>query len=153
MLLHNIQKISFFKMVLETQVHCFAPKVLMSLLCKLPNWVGLSSSRKYIGPTIVSSTLYCQHLRVLCALICTNVEDDAKFLMSINGSKGNYCWHFWVMFLMDLGSLYEDNSMEGMNVFLVCCNQRGKRRKWMWFGWNVLFCHSCGLYRVILLVW
>ncbi|KMS99948.1 hypothetical protein BVRB_1g017930 [Beta vulgaris subsp. vulgaris] len=98
------------------------------LWSKLPNLIALDVSRTDIGPTAVSRMLLsCHSLRVLCALNCTNVEEDANFLMSSsNGSKGKLLLSLLTDISKGVSSLFVDKSMEGRNVFL---DWRGTERK------------------------
>lgn len=114
--------------------------VVSHLWSKLPNLVGLDVSRTDISPTAVSRMLLsCQSLRVLCALNCTSVEEDANFLTSSNGSKGKLLLSLLTDISKGVGSLFVDNSMKGRNVFL---DWRDSQRKDMklddimtWLEW------------------
>ena len=110
------------------------------LWSKLPNLVGLDVSRTDIGPTAISRMLLsCKSMRVLCALNCTNVEEDANFVMSCNGSKDKLVLSLFSDICKGVGSLFADNSMEGRNVFLDWRDTKSKEKKlyeiMIWLEW------------------
>uniref|UniRef100_A0A803M4P8 F-box domain-containing protein n=1 Tax=Chenopodium quinoa TaxID=63459 RepID=A0A803M4P8_CHEQI len=110
------------------------------LWSKLPNLVGLDVSRTDISPTAVSRMmLSCQSLKVLCALNCTNVEEDANFVTSSHGNKGKLLLSLLSDIFKGVGSLFVDNSMKGRNVFLDWRDTEKKDQKWddimTWLEW------------------
>ncbi|CAO2834784.1 unnamed protein product [Amaranthus hypochondriacus] len=109
------------------------------LWSKLPNLVGLDVSRTDIGPTAISRMLLsCKSLRVLCALSCTNVEEDANFVMSCNGSKDKLVLSLFSDICKGVGSLFVDNSMEGKNVFLDWRDTKKEKKLYeimIWLEW------------------
>ncbi|KNA26096.1 hypothetical protein SOVF_000160 [Spinacia oleracea] len=110
------------------------------LWSKLPNLVALDVSRTDIGPTAVSRMLLSsQSLKVLSALNCTHVEEDANFVTSSNGTKGKLLLSLLNDIFKGVGSLFVDNSMKGRNVFLDWRDSKRKDRKlddiMTWLEW------------------
>ncbi|EEF50270.1 ubiquitin-protein ligase, putative [Ricinus communis] len=93
--------------------------VISHLWHKLPKLIGLDVSRTDIGPTAVSRLLSSSHsLKVLCALNCSVLEEDATF--SANRYKGKLLIALFTDIFKGLSSLFADttNTKKGKNVFL-----------------------------------
>lgn len=114
------------------------------LWSKLPNLVGLDVSRTDIGPTAVSRMLLsCHSLRVLCALNCPHLEEDANFVASSHGggssSKGKLLLSLFSDVFKGVASLFADNSIKERHVFLDWRDSKRKDKRlediMAWLEW------------------
>lgn len=111
------------------------------LWSKLPNLVGLDVSRTDIGQTAVSRMLLsCQSLRVLCALNCPHLEEDANFVASSHGSsKGKLLLSLFSDIFKGVASLFADNPVKEANVFLDWRDSKRKDKRleeiMIWLEW------------------
>lgn len=111
------------------------------LWSKLPNLVGLDVSRTDIGQTAVSRMLLsCQSLRVLCALNCPHLEEDANFVASSHGSgKGKLLLSLFSDIFKGVASLFADNPVKETNVFLDWRDSKRKDKRleeiMIWLEW------------------
>ncbi|XP_023899766.1 protein ARABIDILLO 1 [Quercus suber] len=99
--------------------------VVSHLWHKLPNLTGLDVSRTDIGPTAVSRLLSSsQSLKVLCALNCPVLEEDAN--LSANKNKGKLLLALFTEIFKGIASLFVDTTNKGKNVFLDWKNSKNK---------------------------
>ncbi|XP_019461073.1 PREDICTED: protein ARABIDILLO 1-like [Lupinus angustifolius] len=91
--------------------------VVSNLWHELPNLIGLDVSRTDIGPSVVARLLASsQNLRILCALNCPILEEDASF--SASKYKNKLLISLFTDIFKGLGSLFFDATYKGKNVFL-----------------------------------
>ncbi|GAB4861969.1 Protein ARABIDILLO 1 [Ancistrocladus abbreviatus] len=84
---------------------------------RLANLGGLDVSRTDISPNVVSRFFSSsQSLRVLCALNCPNIEEDANFVGS--STRGKLLLTLLNDIFKGVGSLFAHNTKKGSNVFL-----------------------------------
>ncbi|KAF5731614.1 protein ARABIDILLO 1-like [Tripterygium wilfordii] len=112
--------------------------VVSHLWHKLPKLTGLDVSRTDIGPSAVSRLLSStQSLKVLCALNCSVLEEDAGF--SLGKSKGKLLLALFTDIFKGLASLFVDSTKNGKNVFLEWRNSKTKDRNMddivTWLEW------------------
>ncbi|GAB4844292.1 Protein ARABIDILLO 1 [Ancistrocladus abbreviatus] len=107
---------------------------------KLPSLIGLDVSRTDVSPSVVSRMLSSSRsLRVLCALNCPNIEEDANFVGS--SSRGKVLLTLLNDIFKGVGSLFADNSKKGSttNVFLDWRNVKNKHKNldeiMTWLEW------------------
>ncbi|KAJ8573376.1 hypothetical protein K7X08_009887 [Anisodus acutangulus] len=96
---------------------------------KLPNLTGLDVSRTDIIPNAVLrlfSSSPC--LKVLCALYCPGLEQDAGFV-SNNNHKGKLLLSFFTDIFKEVASLFVDTTNKERNVFVEWRDLKTKDRK------------------------
>ncbi|KAK4379466.1 hypothetical protein RND71_001328 [Anisodus tanguticus] len=96
---------------------------------KLPNLTGLDVSRTDIIPNAVLrlfSSSPC--LKVLCALYCPSLEQDAGFV-SNNNHKGKLLLSFFTDIFKEVASLFVDTTNKERNVFVEWRDLKTKDRK------------------------
>lgn len=96
---------------------------------KLPNLTGLDVSRTDIIPNAVLrlfSSSPC--LKVLCALYCPALEQDANFV-SNNNHRGKLLLSFFTDIFKEVASLFADTTNKERNVFVEWRNLKIKIRK------------------------
>ncbi|KAK4414612.1 protein ARABIDILLO 1 [Sesamum alatum] len=85
---------------------------------KLPNLIALDVSRTDINPTTVSRFFSSSvSLKVLCALNCPSLEEDASFASNRN-HRGKVLLAVFTDILKGVATLFVDASNNNMNVFL-----------------------------------
>lgn len=96
---------------------------------KLPNLIGLDVSRTDIASAVVSRLFSSSHsLKVLCALNCPGLEDDASFV-SNNNHKGKMLLALFTDILKGVASLFADTTKQERNVFMDWQNSNVKDKK------------------------
>ncbi|KAI8021959.1 Protein ARABIDILLO 1 [Camellia lanceoleosa] len=97
---------------------------------KLPNLTGLDVSRTDVVPTTVLRLLSSSRsLKVLCALNCAALEEDANF--ASNNNKGKLVLTLSTDIFKGLASLFADITKKERNVFSDWRNLKKRRRTWM----------------------
>ncbi|TMW95183.1 hypothetical protein EJD97_009281 [Solanum chilense] len=97
--------------------------------CKLPNLTGLDVSRTDIIPNAalrLFSSSPC--LKILCALYCPALEQDANFV-SNNNRRGKLLLSFFTDIFKEVASLFADTTNKERNVFVEWRNLKTKGRK------------------------
>lgn len=97
--------------------------------CKLPNLTGLDVSRTDIIPNAalrLFSSSPC--LKILCALYCPALEQDANFV-SNNNRRGKLLLSFFTDIFKEAASLFADTTNKERNVFVEWRNLKTKGRK------------------------
>ncbi|KAL2536607.1 Protein ARABIDILLO 1 [Forsythia ovata] len=110
---------------------------------KLPHLTGLDVSRTDITPTAVLRLLKLWHsLKVLCALNCRALEEDAAFV-SNNNHKGKILFALSTDNFKGIASLFADTTKNERNVFLDWRNMNIKDRKldevMKWLEWTLCY--------------
>ncbi|CAN4111838.1 unnamed protein product [Withania somnifera] len=96
---------------------------------KLPNLTGLDVSRTDVIPNAVLrlfSSSPC--LKILCALYCPALEQDANFV-SNNNHRGKLLLSFFSDIFKEVASLFADTTNKERNVFVEWRNLKTKDRK------------------------
>ncbi|XP_006347948.1 protein ARABIDILLO 1-like [Solanum tuberosum] len=96
---------------------------------KLPNLTGLDVSRTDIIPNAalrLFSSSPC--LKILCALYCPALEQDANFV-SNNNHRGKLLLSFFTDIFKEVASLFADTTNKERNVFVEWRNLKTKGRK------------------------
>ncbi|GFZ00699.1 similar to ARABIDILLO-1 [Actinidia rufa] len=103
---------------------------------KLPNLIGLDISRTDVVPTVLRLLSSSQSLKVLCALNCPALEEDASF--TTNNNKGKLLLALFTDIFKGLASLFADISKE-RNVFSDWRNLKEKDKNldeiMTWLEW------------------
>ncbi|KAJ8748731.1 hypothetical protein K2173_011283 [Erythroxylum novogranatense] len=112
--------------------------VVSHLWHKLPKLIGLDVSRTDIDPAAVSRLLSSSpSLKVLCALSCPVLEEDASF--STNRYKGKLLLALFTDIFETLASLFVDTTKKGKNVLLDWRNSAMKDKNiddiMIWLEW------------------
>ncbi|CAI9781621.1 unnamed protein product [Fraxinus pennsylvanica] len=110
---------------------------------KLPHLTGLDVSRTDITPNAVLGLLKSwQSLKVLCALNCRALEEDAAFV-SNNNHKGKVLFSVFTDNFKVVASLFSDTTKNERNVFLDWRNMNDKDRKldevMKWLEWTLCY--------------
>ncbi|OIT07749.1 PREDICTED: protein ARABIDILLO 1 [Nicotiana attenuata] len=96
---------------------------------KLPNLMGLDVSRTDIIPNAVLRLFSSSpSLKILCALYCPALEQDASFV-SNNNHKGKLLLSFFTDIFKEVASLFADTTNKERNVFMEWRNLKTKDRK------------------------
>ncbi|KAJ8565572.1 hypothetical protein K7X08_008148 [Anisodus acutangulus] len=96
---------------------------------KLPNLTGLDVSRTDIIPNVVLrlfSSSPC--LKILCALYCPGLEQDAAFVFN-NNHKGKLLLSFFTDIFKEVASLFVDTTNNERSVFVEWRNLKTKDRQ------------------------
>ncbi|XP_059633863.1 protein ARABIDILLO 1-like [Cornus florida] len=106
--------------------------------CKLPNLTGLDVSRTDIVPTAVLRLLSSsKSLKVLCAMNCPALEEDASF--AANNYKGKLLFALFSDIFKGIASLFADITMRERNVLLDWRNLKNKDKNldetMTWLEW------------------
>uniref|UniRef100_A0A2P2K1I1 F-box domain-containing protein n=1 Tax=Rhizophora mucronata TaxID=61149 RepID=A0A2P2K1I1_RHIMU len=114
--------------------------VVSHLWYRLPKLTCLDVSRTDIGPTAVSRLLSSSpSLKVLCALNCNVLEEDATF--SANRQKGKLLIALSTDIFEVLASLFADTTEKGKNVLLEWRSSEPKDKNlddiMTWLEWNL----------------
>lgn len=109
---------------------------------KLPNLKGLDVSRTDIIPSVVIRLFSSLHsLRVLCALNCPALEEDASFIVNNNNNnnKGKLLLAFFNDTFKRVTSLFADTTKKERDVFSDWRNSKNKDRSldeiMTWLEW------------------
>ncbi|GMP62077.1 hypothetical protein CsSME_00024315 [Camellia sinensis var. sinensis] len=107
---------------------------------KLPNLTGLDVSRTDVVPTTVLRLLSSSRsLKVLCALNCTALEEDANF--ATNNNKGKLVLTLSTDIFKGLASLFADITKKERNVFSDWRNLKKKDKNldeiMTWLEWII----------------
>uniref|UniRef100_A0A7N0UR67 F-box domain-containing protein n=1 Tax=Kalanchoe fedtschenkoi TaxID=63787 RepID=A0A7N0UR67_KALFE len=106
----------------------------------LPNLVGLDVSRTDIGPMSVSSLFSgAKSLKVLCALHCSVLEEDANFAAS--NTKGKLLLALFTDIFTGLKSLFSDITNNEKTIFSAWRESKHKNRSsdelMIWLEWTL----------------
>ncbi|KAL8542697.1 hypothetical protein ACS0TY_003538 [Phlomoides rotata] len=95
---------------------------------KLQHLIGLDVSRTDISPNIVSRLLSSSSsLKVLCALNCLVLEEDANFVSNSN-HKGKVVLGIFTDILKGVGNLFVNKPKDDMNIFLHWRNSKNDKK-------------------------
>ncbi|KAG9159519.1 hypothetical protein Leryth_026855 [Lithospermum erythrorhizon] len=111
---------------------------------RLPNLIGLDVSRTDITPSAVSRLFSSlRSLKILCALNCSSLEEDASFVSNTN-HKDKILLSFFTDISKEVSSIFVEVTKNDSNAFINWRNSINKDRKvdeiMFWLEW--ILCHS-----------
>ncbi|GAA0168889.1 hypothetical protein LIER_23494 [Lithospermum erythrorhizon] len=111
---------------------------------RLPNLIGLDVSRTDITPSAVSRLFSSlRSLKILCALNCSSLEEDASFVSNTN-HKDKILLSFFTDISKEVSSIFVEFTKNDSNAFMNWRNSINKDRKvdeiMFWLEW--ILCHS-----------
>lgn len=113
--LGNVASLRFLSVAGTTNIKW---NLLVQQWSKLPNLISLDVSRTDISPSIVSRLFSSSHsLKLLCALNCPALEEDATFVSNSN-HKGKVLLAVFSDILKGVAKLFVDKPKDESNIFL-----------------------------------